>query len=91
MKKLQLIEITPEELSEMIAKKIEEQLKDFIGNFQPPKPNEYLTRHNLAKMLDVDVSTIHNWSQPGGPLKKVCMGSRVYYLRSDVEAAFKKI
>jgi predicted site-specific integrase-resolvase len=39
----------------------------------------------VAQMFDVDLSTIHNWSK-SGKLKPLGIGSRVYFLRTDIEA-----
>ena len=86
MKTVQLIEISPEELSELISKKVSEQLASFLKNFQPQQPKEYLTRQEVAKMFNVDISTVHNWCK-SKKLNPLGIGSRVYFLRSEVEAS----
>jgi len=53
-------------------------------DIKPPQPNEYLTRQEVAKMFNVDISTISNW-QKSGKLKPLGIGARVYFLRSDIE------
>jgi predicted KAP-like P-loop ATPase len=65
-------------------------LEDFLKNFKPKLPNEYLTRSEVSKMLSVDISTVHNYCkrkilQPKG------IGGRVYFLRSEVEASIKPL
>lgn len=64
---------------------IQRQISELKENFQPKEPPEYLTRAEVAKMLSVDLSTIHNWCVKK-KLKPLGLGSRVYFLRSDIEA-----
>lgn len=91
MESIQFIQISPDQLKKEILEGVKMQLDQFKENFQPKTPPEYLTRHEVAKMFSVDVSTVHNWSQPGGKLKKVAIGSRIYYLRSEVEKAITRL
>ncbi len=62
------------------------QIKELKENFEPVKPTEYLTRNEVAEMLKVDLSTLWLW-QKKGKLIPVGLGNRVYYRRSDIEAA----
>ena len=41
-------------------------------------------------MLDVDLSTIHNWTKRG-KLKAYGIAGRIYYKRSEVEMAIKPL
>jgi hypothetical protein len=86
MEAIQLIQITPEQLQTEILKGVKIQLENFLKHFTPKQPNEYLTRQDVAKMFNVDISTIHNWCK-SGKLKPLGLGSRVYFLRSDIEAS----
>ena len=90
MKNLQLIQVTPDELRDLIIEGIKLQLKELKEHFEPKVPNEYLSRSDLSKMLKVDLSTIHNWSKKG-KLKSYGIGGRIYYKRSEVENAIIKI
>ena len=63
------------------------ELKNLVLSLTAPQqPAQYLTRQNLANMLSVDISTIHNWCK-SGKLKPLGIGSRVYFLLSDIEAS----
>lgn len=84
MSTIQLIQITPEELQNQILKGVKSQFEDLKKHLQPKQPNEYLTRSEVSKMFNVDISTIHNWSK-SGKLKPLGLGARVYFLRSDIE------
>jgi len=84
MQTVQFIQTTPEQLQTEITAGVKRQLDEFLKHFTPKQPNEYLTRQQVAQMFDVDLSTIHNWCK-SGKLKPLGLGSRVYFLRSDIE------
>lgn len=65
---------------------IRNQLEELKNSFEPKTPEENLTRDEVAKILKCDISTVHNWTAKG-KLKKYGIGNRVYYKRSEVEAA----
>lgn len=86
MSAIQFIQVTPEELQTKIAESVKSHLDEFLKHFTPKLPNEYLTRHEVAKMFNVDISTVHNWCK-SGKLKPLGLGARVYFLRSDIEGS----
>jgi hypothetical protein len=65
---------------------IRNQLEELKNSFEPKTPDEYLTRHEVSKMLKCDLSTVHNWTRKR-KLIKYCIGNRSYYKRKEVEAA----
>ncbi|HEX7413066.1 MAG TPA: helix-turn-helix domain-containing protein [Bacteroidia bacterium] len=71
---------------ENILLDISHTITELKQNFEPKTPTEYLTRSQVAEMLKVDLSTIHNWCKKG-KLKPFGIGNRVYFLRKDIEAA----
>lgn len=81
--------ISAEELISLFES-LRNEIKDIKQNLGPKPPAEFLTRSELSKMLDIDISTIHNWTVKGH-LKKHCIGNRVYYKRSEIEEALVKI
>jgi len=81
---IQFIQTSPEELQNQITQGVKNQLQDFLKLYLPKQPNEYLTRQEVAKMFNVDISTIHNWCK-SKKLNPLGIGSRVYFLRSDIE------
>ena len=83
---VQFIQTTPEELQTQITEGVKSQLAEFLKHFKPKQPNEYLTRQEVAQMFSVDLSTVHNWSK-SNKIKPLGIGSRVYFLRSDIEAS----
>jgi hypothetical protein len=90
MSTIQFIQTTPQELQNQINEGVKNQLQDFLKHYQPKQPNEYLTRSDVAKMFNVDLSTVHNWSK-SGKLKPLGLGARVYFLRSDIEQSLQPL
>lgn len=86
MSTIQFISVTPEQLQQEITKGIKSHLDDFLKNFKPKEPNDYLSRTEVAKMLSVDISTISNW-QKNGKLKPYAIGGRILFKRADIEAS----
>ena len=78
-------DLTPDQIINLF-KGLQSQISDLKQNFEPKVPIEYLTRAQVAEMLKIDLSTIHNWCKKG-KLKPMGIGNRVYFLRSQVEAA----
>ncbi|WP_026704429.1 helix-turn-helix domain-containing protein [Flavobacterium soli] len=81
---VQFIQVTPEQLQNEILKGIKQELEQLKKDFQPKQPSEYLTRNNVAEMLKIDLSSVHNWTKKG-KLKAYGIGGRVYYKRDEVE------
>lgn len=90
MSAIQFIQITPEQLQTEILKGVKSQLDELKKHFEPKQPNEYLSRSEVSKMLGVDLSTLHNWNKKK-ILNPVCIGARVFYLRSEIDASIKPI
>lgn len=78
---------TDNQIQELSAKvdKLNVQLEDLKKNFQPQQPPIYLTRNQLKKLLNVDLSTLHNWGKRG-ILNPYGIGGRVYYLFSEIQS-----
>jgi hypothetical protein len=88
--KIQFLETTPHELQQQINEGIKIQLQEFLKHFAPTPPKEYLTRKDVAQMLSVDISSVHNYCKRK-ILSPKGIGGRVYFLRSEVEASIKPI
>jgi len=77
--------ITPDQITTLFNG-LQNQISELQKSFQPKQPDELMTRAEVARMLDVDLSTLHNWNKKG-KLHPVGIAGRVYYKRSDIEAA----
>lgn len=89
-KNIQFVQVTPDELQEAIIEGVKTQLNNLKEHFEPKRPNEYLTRHEVSKMLSIDLSTVHNWTKKG-IIEAHQIGGRVFYLRSEIENAIVKL
>lgn len=90
MKQLQLVGITPEELTSAIFNYIDKKIEELKKTLQPKEPTKYLTRHEVAAMLSMDISSVHNMSK-SGILQKYQISGRVLYIRSEVESSIIKL
>jgi hypothetical protein len=90
MQQIQFIGTTPTALIDLVDETVKKRLDDFKKNFEPKTPNEYLTRNDLAEMLSVDLSTVHNYTKRK-ILQAYQIGGRVYYKRDEVELAIVKL
>lgn len=90
MAAVQFIQYTPEQLQKELSAGIKIQLEEFLKNYKPIQPDEYLTRQQVASLLSVDISTVHNYTKRG-VLKSYGIQGRVYYKRSEVEASLKPL
>lgn len=84
MSQIQFIQVTPQQLQEVVQTAVNTSMATFLANFKPKQDEEYLTRTEVAEILKVDVSTVYNWTR-AGRLKSYGIGSRVYYKRSDID------
>ncbi|PBJ11521.1 helix-turn-helix domain-containing protein [Flavobacterium sp. ACN6] len=90
MEKIQFIQTTPKELQGEIIASVKTQLEEFLKHYKPTQPTEYLTRQQVAKMFDVNICTVNNWAN-SGVIRRLSLGSRIYFLRSEVEASLKPL
>tara|TARA_B100000787_G_scaffold165306_1_gene149035 strand:+ start:159 stop:437 length:279 start_codon:yes stop_codon:yes gene_type:complete len=90
MKQIQLVGITPEENNAPIFNYIDKKFEELKKFYQPKEPTEYLTRQEVAKMLSVDLSTVHNLTVKQ-TLQKYQIGGRVLYARAEVQDAIVKL
>lgn len=92
MKAIQLIDITPEELQQIISDGVKNCLEKSSQIIQNSEQSDILTREETANLLKIDLSTLHNWTK-----KKILTAygisssSRVYYKRSEVEQALIRL
>ncbi|OWP85003.1 DNA-binding protein [Flavobacterium davisii] len=86
MEAIQITQTNANDFKIEILKGVKIQIDELKSQFQPKAPNEYLTRQEVAKMFSVDISTVHNWCK-SKKINPLGLGSRVYFLRSEIEAS----
>lgn len=77
------------ELPDRLFKELENlrvEILEIKANLKPKESNIYLSRSEVSTMLSIDISSVHNWTKKG-ILTAYQIGGRVYYKRSEVEAA----
>lgn len=85
---------TTEEILNLHTKldSVTNRLDNLNQNFQPKEPEEYLTRHEVAQMFKIDISSVHNWTKKGKLKSYGVPGSgRIYYKRSELEKVLIEI
>ena len=88
---IQITQLTPEQFEERVRNAVKSQLESLKKEFRQNQPEEqYLTRKEVAEMLKIELSTLHNWCKKG-KLKPYGIGNRVYFLRSDLEKALQPL
>ncbi|WP_430427416.1 helix-turn-helix domain-containing protein [Maribacter litoralis] len=87
---VQLISITPQELQEVITAGVKKQLEEFKKDLGKSYQLDLLSRADVAKLLQIDLSTVHNWTKKG-TLTSYGIGNRVYYKLEEVESAIVRL
>ena len=87
MNAIQITQFTPNELKSLLMEGVQQVVNQIREEFQPKTPTAYLTRKQVAKMLDINLTTLNNWTNKGVLISYGIQG-RVYYKRDEVERAF---
>lgn len=90
MTEVQLIGISPTQLVDLIDQRHKKQIEELKKHFQPKEPSRYLRRKEVAEMLSVDVSSIHNYTVKG-ILTAHQISGRILYKLDEVEKAIIKL
>ena len=65
---------------------LKSELAEIKLNLQPKEPDKYLGRKEVAELLNVNISSIHNYTVKG-ILTAFQLGGKIYYKKADIEAA----
>lgn len=89
-----LVQLSVQELQELIAKSVTEEVNKLIKVIQmiPAEndENKVITREETAKLLNVSLTTLYLWNK-NDILKNKKINSRVYYLKNDVMNKLKLV
>lgn len=87
------ISVTPKgqlkAVQEMLEK-MHSDLQDLKKNLQPKEPQKLLSKKETAGLFNITLSTLDRWSDQG-ILQRYSIGNRIYYKRTEAEAAMKKL
>ncbi len=89
MNTIQLIQITPQELMQLVSSAVNEQLRELKsllkGQSSQVEVEEYLTRKEASKFLKTSLTTINEW-QNQGIITHYKLGNKNFYKKSELEA-----
>jgi excisionase family DNA binding protein len=89
--KVEIENISVDELVATIANKVLEGLEISSERFQQKKNQELLlTRTETANYLKINMTTLYNWTKKG-KLKAYGIGNRVYYKKNEIDEALIRI
>ncbi|MGQ8335812.1 helix-turn-helix domain-containing protein [Sunxiuqinia sp. A32] len=88
MKEILVLELTPQELKEMIHITVKAALSEFKEELRPKEPEELLTRKEVVKLLQISLTTLYHWTRDG-KLKQYKTGGKVYYKKNEVLTALE--
>ena len=90
MEKLILSQFSKEELQEILLKPILGRIEKIETEYEKSNIDPVLTREQTAKRFNVDLSTLHRWTQQG-KIKAHAIGNRIYYKDSSIGEALVEI
>lgn len=86
MENLILQQISVSDFKEIISDTLREEIRNTIST--QPSQEQYLTRKETAKLLQISLVTLWSWSKDG-IIQSYTIGSRVRYKKSDIDNALK--
>ena len=82
-----IIQVSPNELANLISEQVKNELQQFATN---PKVKQlektekpHLTRKETADFFDVSLNCVNDWSKKG-ILKPIKVGQRTYFRKTDL-------
>jgi hypothetical protein len=83
---IQMIQVTPNELANLISESVKSQIQELINatNKEHPKDvNDLLSRKETAVFFKVSLVSIHSWMKDG-IIKPYKVGNRTYFKKSEL-------
>lgn len=85
---IQLISISEDMLMANIEKVVLNALANYESSNSKGQSNEFYTREETARLLQVSLTTLYHWNNQG-ILQHTKIGSRVYYSKAEVQSKLK--
>lgn len=81
---IQLLNITPHDLTNLIKEGIKSELSELKNSINPESlESPHLTRRQTAEFFGVSLNCVNDWTRKG-ILKAYKVGQRTYYKRSEL-------
>lgn len=91
MQQIAITQLTPQDLKQLIKEAIQEELASFEESLSHTELDRLNSRKKTAKKIfDVNLSTLHRWTQQGR-IKAHAIGNRIYYKDSSIEEALVEL
>lgn len=91
MQQIVITQLTPQDLKQLIREVVQQELSSLTDSLSNTEVDRLNSREKTAKdILDVDLSTLHRWTQQG-KVKAHAIGNRIYYKDSSIEEALIEI
>ena len=87
MTQVQFIQVTPQELAELIQESVKQSLPSLPLPQIDSNQKEVLTRTETAKLLSISLVCLHDWVRKK-ILKPYKVGNKTYFKRSEVMEVF---
>lgn len=82
-KTVQITEVSVEELADQVAEKLLYKIKDYLDELHTKANDVYLTREETADFLNINLSTLWNWTNKG-KVVSYGIGNRRYYNKQEI-------
>jgi hypothetical protein len=83
---IQMIQVTPNELANLISESVKSQIQELINatnKEQLKDENDLLSRKETADFFKVSLVSIHSWMKDG-IIKPYKVGNRTYFKKSEL-------
>ena len=91
MQQIAITQLTPQDLKQLIKEAIQQERASYEESLSNTEVDRLNSREKTAKdILDVDLSTLHRWTQQGR-IKAHAIGNRIYYKESSIQEALVEI
>ena len=91
MQQIAITQLTPQDLKQLIKEVVQQELSSLTDSLSNTEVDRLNSREKTAKdILDVDLSTLHRWTQQG-KIKAHAIGNRIYYKDSSIKEALVEI
>ena len=87
MKNIILQQITPDDLVNLLVERLKSEIQK---EFPIKESQEYLTRQETARLLQVSLVTLNDWSKRG-ILQSYRIGGRIRYKKSEIDQSFHQV
>jgi hypothetical protein len=91
MQHIALTQLSPQDLKQLIKEVVQQELSSLTDSITKVETDHLNSREKTAKdILDVDLSTLHRWTQQG-KIKAHAIGNRIYYKDSSIQDALIEV